>query len=121
MTRPSSPFAPPPPRKRKTVKRDTAAEAAEKAYVRQRDRGCVAGLLDQEREFMETGFLLPPRCDGPREVDHVRASGALSKKSVTHRSNMVLLCAWHHRLKTEYGKVWRPLLLAYLAKVEVGE
>jgi hypothetical protein len=30
---------------------------------------------------------------------------------------MVLLCHWHHRLKTEYGKTWRPLLLAYLERV----
>jgi len=39
-------------------------------------------------------------------------------KSPTHRTNMVVLCRWHHRLKTEYGKVWRPLLLAYLERVE---
>ena len=112
MTRPSSPFAAPPAPKRKTVKRDTAAEAAEKAYVRKRDRGCVGWRFGREG-------LAPMRtCEGPLQVDHVRASGALSKKSVTHRSNMVLLCAWHHKLKTEYGRVWRPLLLAYLDRVE---
>jgi hypothetical protein len=31
---------------------------------------------------------------------------------------MVVLCRHHHRAKTEYGKVWRPLLLAYLERVE---
>jgi hypothetical protein len=108
MTRPSSPFAAPPAKKKPTVKRDTAAEAAEKAYVRRRDQRCAA-----------RGFANPlSMCQGPLEVDHVRASGALSKKSVTHRSNMVLLCRWHHKLKTEYGRVWRPLLLAYLERVE---
>jgi hypothetical protein len=116
MTRPSSPFAPPPAPKRKAVKRDTAAEAAEKAYVRQRDVICVARIV------MSQNFgIIDPRCQGPLEVDHVRASGGLGIKSATHRSNMVCLCRHHHRAKTEYGKVWRPLLLAYLAKVEVGD
>jgi hypothetical protein len=31
---------------------------------------------------------------------------------------MVSLCLWHHKLKTEYGKVWRPLLIDYLDRVE---
>jgi hypothetical protein len=106
VTRPTSPFAAPPAKKKPTAKRDTAAEAAEKAYVRQRDKGCIGQRI--------VGL----DCQGPLEVDHVRASGALSKKSVTHRSNMVLLCHWHHKLKTEYGRVWRPLLLAYLERVE---
>jgi hypothetical protein len=57
-------------------------------------------------------------CDGPLDVDHVRASGGLGMKSPTHRTNMVVLCRHHHRAKTEFGKVWRPLLLAYLERVE---
>jgi 5-methylcytosine-specific restriction endonuclease McrA len=57
-------------------------------------------------------------CDGPLDVDHVRASGGLGMKSPTHRTNMVVLCRHHHRAKTEYGKTWRPLLLAYLERVE---
>jgi hypothetical protein len=114
MTRPAGPFAPPPPKKAPKVKRDTAAEAAEKAYVRARDRGCVAA-----RAAHASGPLISPmQCDGPFDVDHVRASGGLGMKSPTHRSNMVVLCRWHHRLKTDYGKVWRPLLIAYLERVE---
>jgi 5-methylcytosine-specific restriction endonuclease McrA len=57
-------------------------------------------------------------CDGPLEVDHVRASGGLGLKSPTVRTNLVVLCMHHHRLKTEFGKTWRPLLLAYLERVE---
>lgn len=110
MSRLDWPFAPPPPRAPRTVKRDTPDEAAEKRYVRQRDRGCVA-----ERAW-GTGKSLP--CEGPLDVDHVRASGGIGMKSPTHRKNMVVLCRHHHRAKTEYGKVWRPLLLDYLARVE---
>lgn len=114
MTRPASPFAPPPIKRNPTQKRDTAEEAAEKAYVRQRDGGCVGPEVSW-RYVLE---IPVHSCSGPLEVDHVRASGALSKKSVTHRKNMVLLCAWHHKLKTEYGRVWRPILLRYLEEVE---
>jgi hypothetical protein len=115
MTRPTSPFAAPPAKKKPTLKRDTAAEAAEKAYVRQRDKYCIGPkLADQTFERIGYGYS---RCDGPTEVDHVRASGGLGIKSPTHRTNMVLLCHWHHRLKTEYGRIWRPLLLEYLEKV----
>lgn len=109
MTRPTSPFAAPPPKKAPKVKRDTSTEAAEKAYVRARDKGCVAQRIP--------GLPLHAVCDGPLDVDHVRASGGLGMKSPTHRTNMVVLCRWHHRLKTEYGKTWRPLLLAYLENV----
>jgi hypothetical protein len=52
------------------------------------------------------------------QVDHVRASGGLGMKSPATRDNLVLLCAWHHKAKTDFGRVWRPLLLAYLERVE---
>ena len=107
MPRTAHPFANPLPRKAPKVKRDTDQERAEKNYVRARDRGCV-------------GFRLMPAagCSGPLDVDHVRASGGLSMKSPTHRTNMVVLCRHHHRLKTDWGKTWRPLLIAYLERVE---
>lgn len=111
MPRPSSPFAAPPPKKAPTVKRDTAEERAEKDYVLRRDLGCIGGLIDNEAGR-------PYICDGPFEIDHVRASGGLGIKSPTHRSNLVKLCRHHHALKTYHGKVWRPLLLAYLERVE---
>jgi 5-methylcytosine-specific restriction endonuclease McrA len=107
----TGPFAAPPPRKAPKVKRDTDQERAEKNYVRARDRGCVAAWASG------IPYLKQP-CDGPLDVDHVRASGGLGMKSPTHRTNMVVLCRHHHRAKTEYGKVWRPLLLAYLERVE---
>ena len=115
MTRAAGPFAAPPPKKAPTVKRDTPDKAAEKRYVRARDRGCVARRAAIDARAFEHDR---PICEGPIDVDHVRASGGLGMKSPTHRTNMVCLCRWHHKLKTDYGRTWRPLLLAYLERVE---
>jgi 5-methylcytosine-specific restriction endonuclease McrA len=116
MSRTSSPFAAPPPRKAPKVKRDTDQERAEKSYVRARDNGCVAIRAVRMGGYVLHGPKKP--CDGPLDVDHVRASGGLGMKSSTHRSNLVVLCRHHHRLKTDWGKTWRPLLIAYLERIE---
>jgi 5-methylcytosine-specific restriction endonuclease McrA len=126
MSRTSSPFAAPPPRKAPKVKRDTDQERAEKNYVRARDNGCVASRAAQHgwhpgttaSLYLDPGVQPNLGCDGPLDVDHVRASGGLGMKSPTHRTNMVVLCRHHHRLKTDWGKTWRPLLIAYLERVE---
>jgi 5-methylcytosine-specific restriction endonuclease McrA len=114
MSRTTSPFAAPPPRKAPKVKRDSDQERAEKNYVRARDRWCVASML------MARGNVIADftTCAGPLDVDHVRASGGLGMKSPTVRTNLVVLCRFHHRQKTDWGKTWRPLLLAYLERVE---
>jgi hypothetical protein len=71
--------------------------------VLRRDDGCV-------------GFeRLPDDCLGSLDLDHVRASGGVSMKSVTCDCNLVSLCAGHHRYKTDHGKTVRPILLDYLA------
>ena len=70
----SGPFAAPPPKKAPKVKRDTDEERAEKNYVRARDKGCVAPRSVHPDE----AYLFP--CDGPLDVDHVRASGGLGMK-----------------------------------------
>lgn len=75
-----------------------------------RDQGCVAeraGFPDATRH----GLF-------PLEIDHVRASGALGKKSRTTADNLVVLCRDHHRWKTEHGREARPLLLDYLARFD---
>lgn len=112
MTRPSSAFAPPDgPLKRKNPRSKQEPTQAMRAYLRQRDKGCVAAHV----------MRVYDQCVGPIQVDHVRASGGLGMKSPMERGNLVQLCAWHHKAKTEYGRVWRPLLLAYLERVEAGE
>ena len=115
MPRTAHPFANPLPRKAPKAKRDTDQERAEKNYVRARDKGCVAARAVYGDSRQTTASEV---CDGPLDVDHVRASGGLSMKSPTHRTNMVVLCRHHHRLKTDWGKTWRPLLIAYLERVE---
>lgn len=59
----------------------------------------------------------PGPCGGPLEIDHVRASHGIGMKSPTVLENLVALCGWCHRWKTEHGKVARPILLDYLAGV----
>lgn len=51
---------------------------------------------------------------GSLELDHVRASHGMGMKSPSTADNLVLLCARHHRYKTEHGREARPALLAYL-------
>ena len=114
--RTASPFAAPKPRKPPKVKRDTTDEAKERAYVRQRDPVCVARLIIMPGSGVPLSVMSP--CNGPLTTDHVRASGGLGMKSPTVRTNLVRLCMGHHRLKTDWGKTWRPLLLAYLAIAE---
>jgi hypothetical protein len=72
-------------------------------YVEQRDRQCVGLVVG-----------MPGRCLGGMEVDHVRASGALGRKSPSTADNLVRLCAFHHHTKTLDGRLWRPVFLAYI-------
>ncbi|HUT77013.1 MAG TPA: HNH endonuclease signature motif containing protein [Polyangia bacterium] len=77
---------------------------AESRAIEERDGWCVAPRL-----------LFPGECAGSIERDHVRAGG-MGMKSESSRTNGVLLCSYHHREKTENGRVWRPRLVAYLTQ-----
>lgn len=50
-------------------------------------------------------------CAGQLEPDHIRASGALGKKSRSTLDNLAPLCSIHHRIKTREGRTWRHLLI----------
>lgn len=69
------------------------------------DGGCVGQKVGMEHT-----------CYGALELDHVQASHGIGMKSPTVRGNLVSLCSIAHRTKTEYGRVWRPKLVAYIAK-----
>lgn len=57
---------------------------------------------------------MPEVCLGYPQKDHVRASGALGKKSPSTTDNGALLCGRHHEMKTNDGPTWRPLILSYI-------
>lgn len=83
----------------------TTWPASVRRVIEERDGECVGPRI---------GML--GSCAGPLDPDHVRASGALGRKSRSTVDNGVLLCRWvHHRIKTDHGRTWRPLLLAWIA------
>jgi hypothetical protein len=73
-------------------------------YVLARDSGCVM-----------RGFEDP--CGGRLELDHVD-NGGTGHRGPSTKSNLVSLCSEHHRYKTEHARLVRPLLRAYLSRVE---
>ena len=82
--------------------RGTVIPADVRLVVLARDQGCV-------------GFgRLPGDCGGGLELDHVRASHGMGMKSSSEPSNLVTLCGRHHLMRTEHGRLYRPLLLDYL-------
>jgi hypothetical protein len=77
-----------------------------RAAIEARDPWCVGPLVG-----------MPGECYGTPEIDHVRASHGIGMKSRSTVDNGVRLCGGHHRLKTNAGKTWRPVLLDYLERV----
>lgn len=87
--------------------RGTVITSEVRRAVVARDVVCV-GLI--------VGF--PGPHGGTLELDHVRASHGIGMKSASTVDNLVLLCGLHHRWKTEHGREARPMLLAYLERLE---
>ena len=71
------------------------------AAVRARDGGCVGPRVG-----------LPGPCDGSLELDHIRSAG-LGKRGPSTVDNLVTLCRYHHRWKTEHARATRPLLIEW--------
>lgn len=74
-------------------------------------------VINRDQRCVGPKIGMPHGCEFPLEVDHVRASGGLGMKSPTTADNLVTLCRGHHRMKTEGGRTWRPLLIEYLRSV----
>jgi hypothetical protein len=64
---------------------------------------------------------MPGECTGQLEPDHIRASGAIGKKSRSTLDNCAPLCGAHHRLKTREGRTWRPRLIEVVERAISGE
>jgi 5-methylcytosine-specific restriction endonuclease McrA len=87
--------------------RGTAIPPDLRKAVLERDRWrCIGHVLNFPTAHLPVGEL---------ELDHVRASHGMGMKSETTAANLVSLCAWCHRWKTQHGREARPLLLAYLS------
>ncbi|MGO9179919.1 MAG: hypothetical protein ACLQBX_13190 [Candidatus Limnocylindrales bacterium] len=97
----------PTPHRARDVLRPDPVPTAVRDHVRRRDGGCVFSRLG-----------IPHTCIGQLELDHVRASGALGRRSASTADNLVLLCPWAHREKTLHGRRWRPVLLAWIERAE---
>jgi len=78
--------------------------------VLRRDNGCVGPRVGMPEEcgsqFGAGGRII-------LEIDHVNSAG-FGKRGPSTEGNCLVLCGWHHRMKTESSKRWRPLLNNYL-------
>lgn len=72
-----------------------------------RDGGCLGPRIG-----------MPDPCYGAIELDHIRASGGIGMKSRSTLDNAASLCATHHRIKTNAGRTWRPLLIEAIDRLE---
>lgn len=82
--------------------------------VLKRDKGCVGprvGMRDQ------CGSQFGPGTHIMLELDHVFTSG-FGKRGPSELWNLVTLCGWHHRIKTESSRKWREVLYEYLEGFE---
>lgn len=86
--------------------RGTVVASNIREIVKRRDNGCVGPRVGMDGE-----------CFGALELDHVRASHGIGMKSSSLPDNLITLCSVHHRLKTDHGKTWRPVLIDYLGNV----
>lgn len=83
---------------RRAQPEDFSAETRRRA--RERDRGCLGPRVG-----------MPEPCLGEIQLDHIRASGALSVKSRNSLDNAASLCVSHHDRKGREGRTWRPRLI----------
>lgn len=85
-------------------------------YVIGRDRVCVLSVIDATHTCRNTwGDEVPS--NGDFELDHVDTLG-FGKRGPSVPWNLVRLCPWGHREKTENARLYRPALREYLMRVE---
>jgi 5-methylcytosine-specific restriction endonuclease McrA len=80
--------------------------------VIKRDGGCVGALVGMPSAC---GTQFGSGTKGPMEIDHV-VSGGFGKRGPSIPENLVVICGFHHRMKTESSRMWRPKIIEYLEK-----
>ena len=108
--------------KAKRRKSDDKVSPEDYAYVATRDSivgGCVMAHLDRTHLCHDTwGNQIRP--DGVFEIDHVD-NGGTGRRGESERWNLVRLCPYAHRIKTENARLWREKLRRYLDTVQPRE
>ena len=74
--------------------------------VLERDHGCV---------MADHCGADPALCSIHLELDHIDSLG-FNLRGPSTLDNLVSVCSFHHKLKTEHAAYWRPLLRGYIAK-----
>lgn len=89
--------------------KDPVTLAVAQAVLR-RDKSCVGPKIGMDgqcgSQFGSGGKVI-------LEMDHVNSSG-FGKRGPSMEENLVILCGYHHRIKTESSKKWRTALNEYL-------
>lgn len=80
------------------------------AAVMLRDNSCVGPRVGMQGEC---GSQWGPGRPVTIEMDHVNSAG-FGKRGPSIEENLVLLCGYHHRVKTEASRRWRAALNEYL-------
>jgi hypothetical protein len=78
--------------------------------VMKRDKTCVGPLVGMPKPC---GSQFGSGSTVSLELDHVDNAG-FGKRGPSSLGNLVVLCGYHHRVKTEASKTWKPLLRKYL-------
>lgn len=101
-------------KRRRTRRRDPVTPLVY-STVRQRDNyGCVGRLLASTAKVGDREVpIFPGPCEGPIELDHIM-NGGLSLRGPSTVDNLVSLCRWHHRWKTENATLGRAVLAVYI-------
>lgn len=86
--------------------RGTVWPTAVRAHVASHQPPCIGNLAGMFGE-----------CLGSSELDHVRASHGTGMKSDSIATNAARLCTYHHWLKGQAGKTWRPRLLTVIGQL----
>lgn len=72
------------------------------------DQSCVMSQIDATHICRDKfGNEISP--DGEYEIDHIY-SGGMGRRGPSKPENLVRLCPWGHRTKTENARYWRPFL-----------
>lgn len=77
-------------------------------HVRSRDNfSCIGPVVG-----------MPGQCEGKVEFDHI-LNGGMSYRGPSTALNLASLCAYvHHPMKGADANRWRPLLVAFVARME---